>query len=59
MTRFLMIIFFSYAGYLPVHHFGPFMVISSAHRESQPLYEGVYVVRGYGERLYYLTWVAA
>jgi hypothetical protein len=39
MTRFQRLKFFSYAGYVPVHNFAPFMVVSSACEEPQPVYE--------------------
>jgi hypothetical protein len=37
MIRFSMIKFFYYAGYLPVHQFAPFMVISTTHVENRDL----------------------
>jgi hypothetical protein len=57
MTRFQRLKFFSYAGYVPVHNFAPFMVVSSTCEEPQPVYEGVYTVEGHGEGYFYPTWM--
>jgi hypothetical protein len=50
---------FSYAVYLPVQWFAPFMVVSSAYGELRPLYGGVYMVEGHGEGVYYPIWMTA
>jgi hypothetical protein len=50
--------FFSYVGNLPVHSIAPIMAVASAHEQPRPLYEGVYMVGGYDQGDYYLTWVA-
>jgi hypothetical protein len=59
MTRFLMIIFLSHAGHLPVHSYAPFMVVSTVCGASRPVYGGVYTVGGHGEGYFYPTWMAA
>jgi hypothetical protein len=59
MTRFLIIIFFSYACHLLLYVFVPFMVLATPYGGSRSLYGGVYMIRGCGEEVYYPTWVAA
>jgi hypothetical protein len=41
-----------------VYGFAPFMVVALSLGEPGPLYEGVYMVGGYDQGDYYLTWVA-
>jgi hypothetical protein len=50
--------FFSYAGNLSVHIFAPFMVISTMHGESTPVYRGIYTVGYHNKGYFYTTWLA-
>ena len=59
MIRFLMIKYFSDAGYLQMYRDSLFMVLSTMHGESRAFYEGVYTIASYGEGYFYPTWVAA
>jgi hypothetical protein len=54
MTRFLIIFFFSYAGYLLV---APFMVFSTTCEKSLSIYGGVYQVGRHEEGYFYSTWM--
>jgi hypothetical protein len=45
----------SHAGYLPVQNFAPFMVFCTMYGEPRPVYGGVYMVGGHGERYFYPT----
>jgi hypothetical protein len=58
ITRFL-IKLFSYAGNLLVYGFDLFMVVASMIGGPRSLYGVVNMFRGYGEGVYYPTWVAA
>jgi hypothetical protein len=55
MIRFSMIKLISYAGYLPVHDFAPFTVVSRSYEKSLPDYGGAYSVKGHSERYFYPT----
>jgi hypothetical protein len=42
-----------------MYDFAAFIVVTSAYGGSIPFSECVYTVEGYGEEVYYPTWVAA
>jgi hypothetical protein len=58
MMKCLMINLFSFAGYLPVCQYSPFMVVSIEGGESRPVYGGLFTVGGYGEVCFFPAWVA-
>jgi hypothetical protein len=52
MIKLSMKIIFFYVGYLLVHSYASFMVISIACGASRPVYGDVYTVEGYIERIF-------
>jgi hypothetical protein len=53
------IIFFFGKFLLLQHRYSPFVVSAAESGEPRPLYRGMYMVGGYGQEYFFLTWVEA